>query len=539
MSGLIIQNGPQAGQQYNLSPGAYLIGRATDSHIHIDERTVSKQHAQLTVQGQQLILDDLGSSNGTFVNGQRIRQPTVLHSGDLVQVGTAITLAVQGTQVQSLPVAASPGAAPPVAPPIRRQPNYGLIGFIVVILLGAAGGGWYWWQTNANQQAAAPPEPTATATSTATETPPPAMAMIFSAAKESVDLGECVSLSWQVENAQEVRLSGEVVPAESSRQVCPRESNEIYRLTAQSLAGETEEQTVSLTVRPTPPPPPGVSIDFEANETRVLHGECTTLEWEVSNALAVRLDDDKVSASGQQQICPTEPATTYTLLVQPLDGELVEQVIIVNVPPTATPKPSATPVPTATPKPTAKPRASAPVIDQLMADQYQLNSGGCTTLRWRTRNAQTVRLDGDQVANSGSKQVCPPASTNTYTLVATGNGSVQDSVTLNVSAPPTAPPVAQPNPVAPVDPVAPVQPAAPAGPPSVNVCASYEGNYCYRFRWDIENVSEIYFDGQGVGGHDSAEVCSDGSDQPGDAGNLRIVHTDGREETISSWPACN
>ncbi|MCB0210554.1 MAG: FHA domain-containing protein [Anaerolineae bacterium] len=522
MSGLIVQNGVQAGQTYTLSPGVYFIGRTADNHIVINEQTISKKHARLMVQDQHYILEDLGSSNGTFVNGRRIEQPTYLQSGDQIQVGTTITLAMQGTHLQPLP-AAQPQTIPP---PIRRQPNYGLIGLVVILLLGVGGGGWYWLQSTALAPATATPEPTATVAATAT--PLPIMAMNFDAAPTSVDLGECVTLNWQVDNAQEVRLSGEVVPATSSRQVCPRENNQIYRLTALSLAGETEEKTVSLTVRPTPAPPPGISIEFTANETRVPHGECTTLQWEVSHAMSVRLDDKKVSATGQQQICPTEPSTTYVLLVQPLEGELVEQVVIVNVPPTPTPEPSVTP----TPVPTAKPRASAPVIDQYMADQYQLNSGACTTLRWSIRNAQIVRIDGNPVANSGSMQVCPSASANTYTLVATGNGSTQASVTLNVNALPTATLVPAANPIATLPPV--YVPPAKNEPVSVNYCVRVESDGCYRYHWNVTGIKAIYFNGNPVTGQDSRKPkCTFYPE-----GKLTIIYNGGQKETITHWQEC-
>ena len=84
------------------------------------------------------------------------------------------------------------------------------------------------------------------------------------------------TLRWQVENAKEVRLDGEKVIDEGSHKVCPQEASKTYRLTALSLDGETSEESVTLTVPPTPLPPPGVDIEFTVDNTTISYGDCTT-----------------------------------------------------------------------------------------------------------------------------------------------------------------------------------------------------------------------------------------------------------------------
>ena len=70
--------------------GPVVIGRSPSSDIVIDEPYVSASHARFTIQGPALVLEDLGSTNGTMVNGHNIEQPVTLRDTDEVQVGDVI-----------------------------------------------------------------------------------------------------------------------------------------------------------------------------------------------------------------------------------------------------------------------------------------------------------------------------------------------------------------------------------------------------------------------------------------------------------------
>jgi FHA domain containing protein len=70
--------------------GPVVIGRSPSSDIVIDEPYVSASHARFTIQGPALVLEDLGSTNGTMVNGHIIEQPITLRDTDEVQVGDVI-----------------------------------------------------------------------------------------------------------------------------------------------------------------------------------------------------------------------------------------------------------------------------------------------------------------------------------------------------------------------------------------------------------------------------------------------------------------
>lgn len=82
---LIGQTGPLNGQRW-LIERMLVVGRDASCDIVIADRQVSRYHARLTPGAEGVLLEDLGSKNGTFCNGQRLDEPVVLSDGDLVQV---------------------------------------------------------------------------------------------------------------------------------------------------------------------------------------------------------------------------------------------------------------------------------------------------------------------------------------------------------------------------------------------------------------------------------------------------------------------
>lgn len=112
---LHVQRGPLAGAVIPIDPGVNVFGRVR-GHILPDEH-VSRRHAQINAVSGEYVLIDLGSSNGTVVNGQRISGPVVLQHGDVIQFGgTIMGFYVRGMQGN---VVAGTGAATPAAAPDR------------------------------------------------------------------------------------------------------------------------------------------------------------------------------------------------------------------------------------------------------------------------------------------------------------------------------------------------------------------------------------------------------------------------------------
>jgi len=73
-----------------LMQGSTVIGRTDDADICIDKTEVSRCHAMITVQGTTAIIEDLGSKNGTFVNGHQVAGPTPLTNGDEIWIGRSV-----------------------------------------------------------------------------------------------------------------------------------------------------------------------------------------------------------------------------------------------------------------------------------------------------------------------------------------------------------------------------------------------------------------------------------------------------------------
>ena len=84
------------GRTYPLSIGSTVIGRGDQANLRLPDVGISRRHARLDFDGGQVVLTDLGSTNGTMVNGQRV-SAVALNPGDMIQLGTTtLTFRVDG-----------------------------------------------------------------------------------------------------------------------------------------------------------------------------------------------------------------------------------------------------------------------------------------------------------------------------------------------------------------------------------------------------------------------------------------------------------
>jgi len=94
--------------------GAEMVGRSTNADVVIPDEAVSRSHAAFRVDGQTLVVEDLGSSNGTLVNGDAIDAPCRLAPGDAVTVGS--------TELE-VEVGEEPRVSTPTTPTVIQPPG--------------------------------------------------------------------------------------------------------------------------------------------------------------------------------------------------------------------------------------------------------------------------------------------------------------------------------------------------------------------------------------------------------------------------------
>src|SRR5262249_20728117 len=102
MPSLVFLAGPIAGRRYKLADGEYVIGRRSDCQIFVPDMRVSRQHARLWKTGESWEIEDLGSNNGTFVNGIKVQTATqIRHDDEILIANNRIRVETRETQPES------------------------------------------------------------------------------------------------------------------------------------------------------------------------------------------------------------------------------------------------------------------------------------------------------------------------------------------------------------------------------------------------------------------------------------------------------
>lgn len=92
---VFVRTGAQAGTQFSVDRPVIRMGRGSGNDVLLQDSQASRQHAEISQQGDQLFIQDLGSTNGTFVNESRITSPRLLRPGDQIRIGeTTLTCQV-------------------------------------------------------------------------------------------------------------------------------------------------------------------------------------------------------------------------------------------------------------------------------------------------------------------------------------------------------------------------------------------------------------------------------------------------------------
>lgn len=87
---VVVTSGTNSGATASLDKAPILIGRGSDAAIRLEDDYVSTRHARIAASGDQWFVEDLGSTNGTYIGTVRITQPTTITLGTQVRIGKTI-----------------------------------------------------------------------------------------------------------------------------------------------------------------------------------------------------------------------------------------------------------------------------------------------------------------------------------------------------------------------------------------------------------------------------------------------------------------
>ena len=97
---IVVIYGPELGRRAALAQGNFEIGRSSKSDLAIDQESISRHHARITFDGKRHVIEDLGSTNGTFVNDTLVKRGG-LRDGDQIKVGRSILKYMSGDNIEA------------------------------------------------------------------------------------------------------------------------------------------------------------------------------------------------------------------------------------------------------------------------------------------------------------------------------------------------------------------------------------------------------------------------------------------------------
>lgn len=119
---LTIRKGPLPGKVYDLAKSVLVLGREVKNDIVINDSEISRQHVRLTEQPSGWQVEDLASTNGAFVNGERISGPRLLKPGDVLGLGETVELEYAAVrEAADVTMMAAPDAPPAVETPAPAE----------------------------------------------------------------------------------------------------------------------------------------------------------------------------------------------------------------------------------------------------------------------------------------------------------------------------------------------------------------------------------------------------------------------------------
>ena len=117
---LVMRKGPNPGKTFELVQDEVVIGRDIGNRVVINDPEVSRKHTRLTLQANGYVVEDMGSTNGTFVDGQRLMGPHLLRPGETIMLGEKISFSFEAVGYDT--DATLPQVSPPTPLETYRVP---------------------------------------------------------------------------------------------------------------------------------------------------------------------------------------------------------------------------------------------------------------------------------------------------------------------------------------------------------------------------------------------------------------------------------
>lgn len=111
---IVIGRGPSPQKEYTLNQTETTIGRSASNKIALPDPEVSRRHARIVRESGRYYVEDWGSTNGTFVNGQRLTGRMRLNDGDRIALGDAVVMIFHDAAAEEMPTV--------LTPPVREEP---------------------------------------------------------------------------------------------------------------------------------------------------------------------------------------------------------------------------------------------------------------------------------------------------------------------------------------------------------------------------------------------------------------------------------
>lgn len=482
---LVAQQGPERGRTYAIPPTGLLVGRASECDLALDDVQVSRRHARFYWHGSRLLVEDLGSANGTLVNGGPVSGSQPLSEQDLVNIGNSVFM-VQGLisreltpTARNLDAAVSPRYAPSPQAVSQRGATFWLVltGLALALLLAILGLGalWYFSRT----PAAVSQIPTVTVLTPANGAQVALNVPVIVQASATANPGITRMELWadgalvnqqaspSPQGASPLLLNLTWTPTSPGSHILEvrafNSANQLsapVQVTVNAVAGTPTATSIAVLVEtptpaplatatatavpiiiftPTPSPTP-VPLPTEVSQpglqavadVNIRGGPGTNypiLGLLRAGDVAAVVGRSADGAWWQIIFPPNTGGTGWVVSSYVQTNAAAGAVPVVAAPPSP---PTPTPLP---PPPTNTPLPSAEI--SFTADSTELNQGQCTRLRWRVKNVAAYFVDNVAGAgDEGDREVCDPVGTTTHILhVQKQDGSTQDfTVTINVRA---------------------------------------------------------------------------------------------------------